>query len=278
MLGGAGNDTINAEENNDTVFGGDGNDSITGGEGDDTLISGNGADTVLAGIGDDSIFGDAGNDSIVANEGEDTIYAGDGLDIVFGGIGNDVMFGDSGNDTLFGGEDDDTVAGGGGADSLIGNVGNNSYYYLSPAEGVDVITEFNVTGDDRFLFSSIGFPGFTTAEGTVVPLQGIIISNLGSEGDDISNKQVIIFQDTFDNVQAVNAALKNQKGSSDTAAFFVYRNNLSYGGFSGAYVMGYDPDLSDDNLPAFDLGILPSIDPTTQNISTLIGPSDFVIV
>lgn len=112
--------------------------------------------------------------------GDDSIFAGDGLDTVSGGIGNDLIFGDEGNDTLFGGEDDDTLAGGGGADSLIGNLGNNSYYYLAPTEGVDVITEFNVNGDDRFLFNSLGFPGFTTAEGTVVPLQGIIVSNLGS--------------------------------------------------------------------------------------------------
>ncbi|WRH65099.1 MAG: hypothetical protein RSE13_14190 [Planktothrix sp. GU0601_MAG3] len=278
VLGGPGNDTIDAGESNDTVFGGSGNDSIIGGDGDDILSAGDGADTILSGTGDDSIFGDAGNDSIVADLGDDSVFAGDGLDTVFGGIGNDLVFGDEGNDTLFGGESDDTLAGGGGADSLIGNVGNNSYYYLAPTEGVDVITEFNVNGDDRFLFSSLGFPGFTTAEGTVVPLQGIIVSNLGSEGDNISNKQVIIFQDTFDNVQAVNAALKNQNGSSDTAAFFVYRNNLSYAAFPGAYIVGYDPNLSDDSLPAFDLGILPSIDPQTNNISTLIGPSDFVII
>ena len=278
VLGGPGNDSIDAGESNDTVFGGTGNDSIIGGDGDDFANGGDGTDTIFGGIGDDSVFGGVGNDSILGDLGDDSIFAGDGLDTVSGGIGNDLIFGDEGNDTLFGGEDDDTLAGGGGADSLIGNLGNNSYYYLAPTEGVDVITEFNINGDDRFLFNSLGFPGFTTAEGTVVPLQGIIVSNLGSGGDNISNKQVIIFQDTFDNVQAVNAALKNQNGSGDTAAFFVYRNNLSYAGFSGAYVMGYDPNLSDDSLPAFDLGILPSLDPQTNNISTLIGPSDFVII
>jgi hypothetical protein len=101
---------------------------------------------------------------------------------------------------------------------------------------------------------------------------------LGSQGTDISGKQLIIFEDTFDNIGAVNAALSAQNGSSDGSALIVYRNNLQFPGFPGNYVLAFDPNLADDSLPAFNMGILASIDPSTTNISTLIQEDDFVII
>ncbi|MEK9510776.1 cadherin-like domain-containing protein [Limnospira fusiformis PMC 851.14] len=281
IQGGPGNDTLIAGSGNNTIFGGVGNDSILGGEGDDTLFGGEGNDTIDGIGGDNSIFGGAGNDSIIAGPGNDTVFAGPGNDQVFGGDGNDLIFGDSGNDTIFGGTGDDTISGGAGSDLLTGNSGNNVFYYLNPGEGVDIITDFKQPGNDRFLIVSgeNNFDGLVPTVGTAAaPLQSAIISALGSEGTDISGRQLIIFQDTFDNIQAVNAALKNQRGSDGGSALFLYRNNLTYPGFQGNYILGFDPDLSDDSLPAFDLAILQSIDPSTDNISTILGSNDFIII
>jgi len=281
LQGGEDNDTLDGGDNDDSIFGGQGNDLLQAGAGDDSLFAGLGNDTVEGGVGDESIFGEGGNDSIVGEAGNDTIFAGSGEDQVFGGDDNDLMFADSGNDTVFGGLGDDTIAGGGGSDQLTGNVGNDVFYYLAPGEGVDRIADFDELGDDRFLLLSgtNNFEGLIPTVGTgAQPLQSIIITNIGSEGDDITGRQLIIFQDTFDDIQAVNAALKNQSGSNDASALIVYRNNLAYTGFSGNYVLAFDPNLADDSLPAFDLGILTSIDPSTDNISTIIGSDDFIII
>ena len=80
----------------------------------------------------------------------------------------------------------------------------------------------------------------------------------------------MIFEGKFDNVQAVNAALNVQNGSSDRPAFFVYLN-----GQRNKYVLGYDTSLANDSLSAFELGILQSIQPEQDQISTIIEADDF---
>jgi hypothetical protein len=101
-----------------------------------------------------------------------------------------------------------------------------------------------------------------------------VVSNLGSEGDNIGGKGLVIFGDSFDNVQAVNAALKNQNGATGEA-FFLYINTTD---FNNKYVLGFDPDLADDSLPAFNLGILQSIDVQRDEISTIIQALDFEFI
>ncbi|NJO71700.1 MAG: calcium-binding protein [Oscillatoriales cyanobacterium RM1_1_9] len=280
IQGGADNDTLLGQDNNDTIFGGDGSDSISGDQGDDTILAGAGNDTALGGIGDDSIFGEAGNDSILGDQGNDSVFAGAGEDIIFGFDDNDLIFGDGGNDTVLAGLGNDTLTGGAGSDRLTGNDGNDIFSYFNQGEGVDVITDFDILGDDQFLFVTNGtssFPNLIPNTGSLAQPLGVVtvnIGNLGSSGVDISGRQLIVFQDTFDSVQGANAALKNQNGSGSGSALFIYRNN----GFSGSYVLGFDPDLSNDSLPAFDLAILSSINPSQDNISTIIGPDDFLII
>ncbi len=287
VRGGEDDDTILGQDNSDVISGDQGSDSISGDQGDDTLLGdtgisslSGGSDTISGGVGNDSIFGEKGNDSLIGEQGQDSIFGGDNDDVIFGREDNDLMFGDGGNDTIRAGIGDDTLAGGAGGDLLISDAGNDVFYYLNPFEGVDIINDFDQAGNDQFLIVSgtSNFPGLVPNVGTSTPLQSIIISSLGSEGDDITGRQLIIFQDTFDDVQAVNAQLANQNGSNDSSALIVYRNNLSYSGFSGSYVLAFDPDLSDDSLPAFDLGILSSIDPSTDNISTVIASDDFTII
>ncbi len=120
---------------------------------------------------------------------------------------------------------------------------------------MDVIADFNASGSatDRFLFRSSNFAGLTNS-GTTLDFTSFIVRNIGSSGDNISKQSVILFESKFDNAQAVNAVLKNQNGSSKTGAFFVYLNNTF-----NKYVLGFDPNVADDSLPAFDLGVLNSI-------------------
>jgi Ca2+-binding RTX toxin-like protein len=71
MYGGAGNDTINAENQTDAVYGGSGNDTIHGGPQVDTL------------------YGGSGNDTIDGDEQADVIIGGYGADNLTGGTSGD---------------------------------------------------------------------------------------------------------------------------------------------------------------------------------------------
>ena len=76
--GEAGNDTIAAGAGNDTVAGGDGDDSLDGAEGNDVLHGGGGTDTVRAGAGDDDVrTRDPVKDTVDCGEGADKVTADD---------------------------------------------------------------------------------------------------------------------------------------------------------------------------------------------------------
>jgi Ca2+-binding RTX toxin-like protein len=168
----------------------------------------------------------------------------------------------------------DIVGGGAGSDLLTGDAGDDFFYYETPSEGVDVIADFSTgsSGKDRFLFRSANFGGLTNS-GTTNDFSSFIVRNIGSAGDDISKQEVILFESKFDGAQAVNAVLKNQKGSGKGGAFFVYLNNT----FS-KYVLGFDPNVADDSLPAFDLGVLNSIPTVPGALSTVITAPDFKFI
>ena len=267
IAGNAGNDTIRSGVDNDSVTGGEGSDFIAGGADNDTISSGAGSDTVLGGSENDSIFGDAGDDSIVGDDGNDTIDAGSGQDIILGDIGDDSIQGGDGNDRIDGSIGNDTMAGGPGSDRLTGGAGNDFFFYEVADEGIDTIRDFDSKGDDTFLFTSANFGELSNNGFSSAILQD---ENVGSEGLSIADAELIIFEGKFDNVQAVNAALNVQNGSSDRPAFFVYLN-----GKRNKYVLGYDTNLADDSLSAFELGIIQSIEPGEDEISTIIEADDF---
>ena len=85
--GGAGNDTIEGELTGNLISGGTGNDLLVGGEGNDTINASIPSDTQTS-YGQDTIYGDigsgsatptvSGNDEINGNAGDDLIYAGVG--------------------------------------------------------------------------------------------------------------------------------------------------------------------------------------------------------
>jgi Ca2+-binding RTX toxin-like protein len=179
--GGTGNDTLLGDAGNDTLLGGAGNDSLVGGVGTDTATFGAGNNTVnltsttgqntsegtdvLSGIenlvggdGNDSLIGDANNNQLDGGTGNDTLAGQQGADLLDGGTGADSLSGGSGSDTLIGGAGNDTLTGGNQADRFVFN---------NSTEGVDTITDFNVSQADAIVVSSSGFGGLTTIGGTL---------------------------------------------------------------------------------------------------------------
>ncbi len=135
IFGGAGDNTISAENGNDVVFGSSGDDDVNGGNGDDQLYvgagtnnvrGGSGDDVIIGGSGVDTVFGDAGIDRIYSLGGNDVIYGGDDVDILFGGHGNDWHLGGDGNDQIRPGPGNDFANGGSGDDLIVGFRGNNT--------------------------------------------------------------------------------------------------------------------------------------------------------
>jgi len=272
--GGAGDDILDGGLGRDLLDGGINNDSLSGGDNDDTALGGEGNDTALGGLGNDYVLGEAGSDSLLGEAGDDTLDGGVGSDCLSGAFGNDLVLGGDDNDSLSGGAGNDILGGGLGSDLLTGDAGDDFFFYETPSEGVDVIADFNATGSetDRFLFRSSNFGGLTNS-GTTLDFTSFIVRNIGSGGDDISKQEVILFESKFDNAQSVNAVLKNQNGSGQTGAFFVYLNNTF-----NKYVLGFDPNVADDSLPAFDLAVLNSIPTVPGSLSTVITASDFKFI
>lgn len=72
------------------------------------------------------------------------------------GTGDDVIYGDGDAQTLSGGDGNDWISGEGGSDTLIGGAGNDTFYFNSPNEGVDYITDF-VKGQDKIMYNAGAF-------------------------------------------------------------------------------------------------------------------------
>ncbi|NEP83493.1 MAG: calcium-binding protein, partial [Okeania sp. SIO3B3] len=274
--GGTGNDSLSGEDDNDSLFGNTGNDTLGGNSGNDTLDGGADDDLLLGQTGSDRLFGGLGNDSAVGGVGDDSLSGGAGVDTLDGNEGNDFLSGDEGNDSINGNIGDDSLNGGFGADRLTGNEGDDAFFFEVPNEGVDVITDFNGSNADVFLFRSNNFGNLTNPPGTATEFSSVIVSldNLGSQGQDISGEELIIFENRFENVQQVNSILNNQNGSGTSPAFFIYVNNS----LNSKVILGYDPNLGDDGNPAFDLAVLNNIPLVPDAISTVIDSSDFKFI
>jgi Ca2+-binding RTX toxin-like protein len=91
ILCGAGDDTVQTSRSTDTIVGGEGDDHIDAGSGDDAIQGDAGNDTIMGGAGNDKINGGAGDDWLIGNAGNDTIPTGPGRDTIDGGSGNDVV-------------------------------------------------------------------------------------------------------------------------------------------------------------------------------------------
>lgn len=154
LIGGSGNDIIDALAGSDEVHGGPGNDIIFGRQQLDTIFGGAGDDIIEGGFDSDSIMGGEGNDLIDGGdefednnicfnvcadfvdggEGDDTIRGSRSDDTLIGGPGDDLLSGDGDNDSLIGGEGNDLISGGLGDDLLDGGAGDDE---LDGGDGQD---------------------------------------------------------------------------------------------------------------------------------------------
>ena len=170
VLGGGGNDIINAgASGSDQLFGGSGDDALTGNFNNNVLDGGAGRDSLDGGTGTDlaryvdsdtgvtvdliagtGAGGHAEGDQLTGIENIDgSAFAdqltGDASSNFFNGAdGNDVLSGGSGDDRLDGGSGDDLLDGGEGADALVGGKGVDLASYAGSGLGVTVNLERGV--------------------------------------------------------------------------------------------------------------------------------------
>ncbi|MBC6435391.1 calcium-binding protein [Nostoc sp. HG1] len=130
-----------------------------------TIYGTTGSDTRNGTSGNDTLYGWArggnanspsGNDILNGSFGDDILNGGTGNDSLFGGAGNDSLIGNDGNDVLQGNASDDALVGGLGRDILTGGDGADRFYFNSPDEGIDTITDFTYTIDEIWI-SAEGF-------------------------------------------------------------------------------------------------------------------------
>ena len=105
------------------------------------------------------MFGGRFNDRLGGGDGNDVLQGNSGNDILKGGAGNDTLFGEdafvptdgpAGDDRLHGGGGSDNISGGAGADTLTGGgdvTEADNFFFFSPTEGTDTITDFAVNVD-----------------------------------------------------------------------------------------------------------------------------------
>jgi Ca2+-binding RTX toxin-like protein len=112
------------------------------------VLGGDGNDTMDAGVSGKDLVGEQGNDVLSGNDNANTLVGGIGNDTIFGLGGMDVLIGDAGDDNLFGSVlfDAPGVADA-AADTMIGGAGNDSY--IDPLN--DTIIEREDEGVDRIV-------------------------------------------------------------------------------------------------------------------------------
>ncbi|MGL5508345.1 MAG: choice-of-anchor Q domain-containing protein, partial [Microcoleaceae cyanobacterium] len=131
--------------------------------GADKIIGTVGADIIDGLAGNDTISGSGGNDKLTGSDGNDLLNGGDGADRLDGGAGTDTLIGAGGNDVFLVNPGNDRLSGGTGADRFIYNT---SATFAKTAVGVDTITDFVISQNDKIVLDKNTFPKITSANGT----------------------------------------------------------------------------------------------------------------
>jgi len=162
LIGGAGDDSLYGGDGNDVLDGGAGADVLSGSSGYDTVIYTNATDGVVADLTDhnNNAGGAAGDrfssiENLSGSRFDDVLRGSSFHNVLDGGAGHDQLFGMAGNDTIRGGDGNDFIDGGAGKDTLTGGFGTDTFYFASPAEAGDTITDFTV--GDVIALSGAGF-------------------------------------------------------------------------------------------------------------------------
>ncbi len=167
-LVGSVNGTGNSGDN--TIVGyGIGNNIIDGGAGNDILDGGIGADTMIGGTGNDTYIvdniGDIVTETATSVSDVDTVKSSIDYNLVLNvenlvlaGVGNINGTGNALDNSITGNSGANIIYGGGGNDLLIGGLGADIFQFRDRAEGIDVISDFEV-GSDKIHLSAAGFGG-----------------------------------------------------------------------------------------------------------------------
>ena len=194
--GGAGDDAVTGGDGDDSLSGSEGDDTLSGGAGEDLLDGGDGRDTLLGGLGADSLTGGDGDDALQGEEGDDSLVGEDGSDFLEGGAGDDLLSGGAGDDSLDGASGDDRVFGGDGADLLLLGEGDDLAF---AEEGDDVVfaAEGNdtITGGDGADFVSGGSGDDVIDTGGSLALPDVLFLDLGEADADQNDDRDIVFGD-----------------------------------------------------------------------------------
>jgi Ca2+-binding RTX toxin-like protein len=172
-------DQLSGDDGANTLDGLGGDDVLRGRGGADVLIGGTGADTLIGGTGDDVYYVDNSGDKTIeeAGGGVDEVHAylnwtlADHVENLFlrsaaslagaGNAGANRIIGNSGANRIEGRGGDDSLDGRGGSDRIIGGTGNDMLtggtgddtFIYSSGDGHDVITDFNLSGNDTLEIS-----------------------------------------------------------------------------------------------------------------------------
>ncbi|MGK9169198.1 M10 family metallopeptidase C-terminal domain-containing protein [Inquilinus limosus] len=233
LFGGAGNDTISADDG----------DRVDGGAGDDTIVSFGGAARLDGGSGIDTVSYAPAWSSVTVDLSAGKGTEGDvlvGIENITGGHGNDTLIGNAGANVLQGQDGDDLLRGGAGADRLDGGAGIDTAGYDFASTGVTV--------------------DLSTGKGTAGEALGDIlvgIENLvGGQGNDTLTGDAganVLQGGNGDDVMRGGAGADRLDGgnSTDTASYFTSNIgvivNLAAGTASGGDAQG-DVLISIENL------------------------------
>jgi len=102
----------------------------------------------------------------------------------FGGtVFADILTGDAGPNRMFGNAGDDVLTGLGGSDVIQGGAGRDSFVFVSPADGVDVLGDFE-PGIDKVVIDRARFwpIGLQPAAGKVTPQADGDVATVTSDG------------------------------------------------------------------------------------------------
>ncbi|MEP1535160.1 MAG: cadherin-like domain-containing protein [Paracoccaceae bacterium] len=135
-------DNLTGNAGDDTISGAGGKDLINGDDGDDIISGGTHYDTINGGAGDDQIRGDNGRDLVDLGDGNDLFTD----NTQTGTHGHDTVDGGAGDDTILGGGGDEVITGGTGNDLLTGG-GNSDRFLFAAGDGLDTITDFDLSAD-----------------------------------------------------------------------------------------------------------------------------------
>ena len=181
LAGSAFNDTLTGSVAANILSGGGGNDSLNGGDGNDTLFGEAGNDTLNGQVGTDSLVGGLGNDVYLfdgtadvfveaAGEGTDrvdsalsfTLAAGNNIEnVTLTGVAAVNATGNASGNVLIGNAAANTLSGLAGNDTLTGGAGADRFRFVSPAQGLDSLTDF-VSGSDKIQVVSPNFGNLPT--------------------------------------------------------------------------------------------------------------------